>query len=141
MRDLRHIASWVGLCLVAAAVVRAETNALPDPASLPDPTTLRDPFWPVGYSPQTATSSVDTKDDQEVKAGLQFENLTDEQQAIFRKKLKVTGFLKTGKGYVARINNQLVGATGKTTVDFEGQPYTFRVRAISADSVQLEPES
>ena len=129
---------WIHLLplLVAFGTAYAQTNDVTDPAS------LRDPFWPVGYAPQvSSSSSVDTGAGQdEVKAGLQFQNLTEEQQAFFRSKLRVSGFMRSGTGYLARINDQLVGAGDSVSVEYEGQKFAFQVRAISKDSVQLEPK-
>ncbi len=122
--------------LLVVGTAHASTNAVIDPS------TLRDPFWPVGFTPQVTTASVIPGEPAEevAKAGLQFQNLTEEQQAFFRSKLRVSGFMRSGSGYLARINDQLVGSGDSVTVDYEGQSFAFQVRTISKDSVQLEPK-
>jgi hypothetical protein len=74
------------------------------------------------------------------KATLQIDNLNPEQQAAIRRQLKVSGIMRFGPDYVARINNQLVDAGDELPVELEGQRLVFVVRSITKEAVQLEPK-
>lgn len=128
----------------AAPPAAPETAAA---AALP-PETERDPFWPVGYQrPEPAVEgAVEPVPDsaepatEKPKATLQIDNLNADQQAAIRRQLKVSGIMRFGPDYVARINNQLVDAGDELPVELEGQRLVFVVRSITKESVQLEPK-
>ena len=114
------------------------------------PPDLRDPFWPVGYAPRVEAPAEDTPEDaapapaaeapREEKSGLRIDRLSEAQQEIVRRKLKVSGIMRIGAAYMARINNQLVGEGDEVGVELEGQNLAFLVRSITKDAVQLEPK-
>lgn len=130
----------------AAPTAATETAAVAASALPPD--TDRDPFWPVGYQrPEPAAEGVvepvvgePAPAAEKPKATLQIDNLNPEQQAAIRRQLKVSGIMRFGPDYVARINNQLVDAGDELPVELEGQRLVFFVRSITKESVQLEPK-
>ena len=143
------------LLLAAGLPLYAQTNAAPAEvaaapapidAATPAPATDRDPFWPVGYQrPEAAPevvpeAPVGEAPAEKPKATLQIDNLNAEQQAAIRHQLKVSGIMRFGPDYVARINNQLVSAGDELPVELEGQRLVFMVRSITKDAVQLEPK-
>jgi hypothetical protein len=136
----RHSLPALLLLVLFTAGAIAQTNEAP-----PAPAVTRDPFWPVGYVPPdpslaaSDTNATPAVEGEKPKAGLQIENLSEEQQAAIRRKLKVSGIMRFGPDYVARINNQLVSAGDELPVELEGQRLLFLVRSITKDSVQLEP--
>lgn len=150
--------TWMALAcllLLATLLARAETaapTAVPETAPTAAATipseTDRDPFWPVGYQrPEPAAEGVAEPAPGEPepaaekpKATLQIDNLNPEQQAAIRRQLKVSGIMRFGPDYVARINNQLVDAGDELPVELEGQRLVFFVRSITKEAVQLEPK-
>ena len=138
------------LATVPAHGEPAAPAAVPEatPAAALPPETDRDPFWPVGYQrPEPAAEAVvepaaaeGAPAAEKPKATLQIDNLNPEQQAAIRRQLKVSGIMRFGPDYVARINNQLVDAGDELPVELEGQRLVFVVRSITKESVQLEPK-
>lgn len=160
MTRLNHF--WLApgclLLLLTLLPARGESVApvaAPEPAPEPAATaaaipseTDRDPFWPVGYQrPEPAAEGViepvvgePAPAAEKPKATLQIDNLNPEQQAAIRRQLKVSGIMRFGPDYVARINNQLVDAGDELPVELEGQRLVFVVRSITKEAVQLEPK-
>ena len=139
MRSLFFI---LAILACGCSAARAEDTAATKPAD-PDAdkrAVMRDPFWPVAYAPRgdSPASAVPGSDDPQ--AGLQIKNLSADQQAALGRRLRVSGIMKTGSAYLARLNNQLVGDGDEITLDFEGQPLTLVVRTISKNSIQIEPK-
>jgi hypothetical protein len=139
------------LALPLAVQGEEATNAAAATTAAAAAATKRDPFWPVGYDPAAAVAAAAAPAESapavsapaeapERKAILQIDNLTEAQLAIVRSQLKVSGIMRFGPDYVARINNQLVGAGDDLAVRVEGQELTYSVRAITKDAVQLEPK-
>ena len=142
MRALEHAHGLAAaLLLLTAGAAAAQTNAA---------AAARDPFWPVGYAPRVEAPAEDTPEDaapapaaeapREEKSGLRIDRLSEAQQEIVRRKLKVSGIMRIGAAYMARINNQLVGEGDEVGVELEGQNLAFLVRSITKDAVQLEPK-
>lgn len=132
----------MAVCL-SGQIARADETAAQPTNAVPTATEAvsRDPFWPVGYAPRAEVAApVASTESEGPKTGLLINNLNPEQQAALSRKLHVSGIMKTGSEYLARLNNQLVGAGDEVTVDFEGQVLTLIVRSISKDSVQIEPK-
>jgi hypothetical protein len=137
---LRPPAGILLLALLAGAARAEETPAATNAVSAPAPLVTRDPFWPIGYAPvgDLPAASGDSRD--APKTGLRIDNLSPAQQEALGRRLKVSAIMKTGAGYLGRVNNQLVGPGDEITVEFEGQQLTLVVRGISQDSVQIEPK-
>lgn len=60
-------------------------------------------------------------------------------QAKIKTQLKVGAFMKSGGRELALVNGQIVAEGDKLSVSVDGQSYRFKVKAISASSVNLEP--
>ena len=152
----RTLAAWL---LLASCLARAAGEAAP--AAAPAPATApaaeapvaaaaqgaeRDPFWPVGYAPQQASAAepqaapTETAPDAKPKTTLQIDNLSPEQQAVIRNQLRISGIMRFGPDYVARVNGQLASAGDELTAEVEGQRVVFVIRSITKDAVQLEPK-
>jgi hypothetical protein len=114
---------------------------------------VRDPFWPVGYVHQdTTTVVVVTAPPVVIKVAppvaaepakpdpliimMKEKELADK----IRSKCQVSGFLKSGDGkQMAVVNGQVVGIGDRLPVTVENQTYNFKVTAVSATAVKLEP--
>lgn len=149
---------WLAVLLpmLAALAARAEDAAAPAaaPAAATAPAAAaapaagsdRDPFWPVGYAPQPAGAAevqpvqADPGTEAKVRSALQIDNLSPEQQAVIRNQLRISGIMRFGPDYVARINGQLASAGDELTAEVEGQRVVFVIRSITKDAVQLEPK-
>ena len=154
MTRLNHFWLAPGCLLLLLTLLPARGESVapvaePDPAAAAIPSeTDRDPFWPVGYQrPEPAAEETiepapgePAPAAEKPKATLQIDNLNPEQQASIRRQLKVSGIMRFGPDYVARINNQLVDAGDELPVELEGQRLVFVVRSITKEAVQLEPK-
>ena len=100
--------------------------------------TERDPFWPVNYTPPSRVETP-TEMGEERENTVDMKNLTEEQRAKIKSRIKISGIFKHSGKFVARVNNQLVSAGETVAVEFEGKVYRFKIKDISKDSVQLEP--
>ena len=143
MRKYLTAAAAALFCVCCSSAVRAQAPAPAKPDAAP---ALRDPFWPVGFVPHAAeaadgsAAALPESSGSESSAGLRINNLSDEQQAEFRKRMQVSGFMRVGKDYLARINDQLVAGGDEVSVMLDGQQFVFLVKNITKDSVQLEPK-
>ncbi len=126
-------------------MARAESN---------DTKMVRDPFWPVGYqhidttsvvvvaapvvtnvAPVVETSVTPAKPDP-----LQILMQEKELAAKIRTKCQVSAFMKAANGQqIAVVNGQVVSVGDRMSVDVEGHSYRFKVTAVSATFVKLEP--
>lgn len=118
----------------------AETAAEPSAPALPPD--LRDPFWPVGYTPKSATPAEPSaktpapsiaKEEPQARAG-------DAQWDKAIKKVNIRGIMRHGSGtFVAMINNQVTAENDVVSVVFDHQRYRWRVVAINHKNVRLVP--
>lgn len=113
----------------------------------------RDPFWPVGYHrpvavvapvvppPPVVIPPVAIKPPvEEPKPDpLVIMQMAAALQAKIKTQLKVGAFMKSGGRELALVNGQIVAEGDKLSVSVDGQSYRFKVKAISASSVNLEP--
>lgn len=113
----------------------------------------RDPFWPVGYHPHAVVivpSNVPppppeipqkkiTPPEEPKPDPLVIMQMAAALQAKIKTQLKVGAFMKSGGRELALVNGQIVAEGDKLSVSVDGQSYRFKVKAISASSVNLEP--
>ena len=139
MRNLVFRGTALLFLVLCSSAVHAQPAAKPETAPPP-----RDPFWPVGYAPRPVegaeVAAAPEASSSEPAAGLRINNLSDEQQAEFRKRMQVSGFMRVGRDYLARINDQLVAGGDEVSIMLDGQQFVFLVKNITKDTVQLEPK-
>ena len=117
----------------SAMELSVQPAAAPEP--IPPPPETRDPFWPVGYiPPPDKVDDSTTNTSEHAVVVTQSEPLWD--GAI--KTLIVKGIMKSGAGYIAVINGQLMSENDTISSVYKGRTYRWRIAKISEKGVQFE---
>ena len=117
-----------------AAAAPVETAA-PEPVYLPPE--MRDPFWPVGYVPPTGKKGADPTITTS-KPAVVVAPLEPPQWDRAIKTLTIKGIMKSGAGYIAMINGQLMCENDTISYVYQGRTYRWRIAKISEKGVQFE---
>ena len=134
----------LGILMLVTGLFRASVGMAED---------ARDPFWPVGYRPHAVvavvsnvvakpveTKPIEIKPVEEPKPDpLVIMQMAAALQAKIKTQLRVGAFMKSGDHELALVNGQIVAEGDKLSVSVDGQTYRFKIKAISASSVNLEP--
>ena len=95
----------------------------------------RDPFWPVGYVPK----SQEQLDAERFRSAGTPVAPAKPRWTEARESLRIGGYMKGPKGYMALVNNTLVNPGDLVSHLFDGKLYRWKVERISSRGISFIP--